>query len=158
NQALGQLELCKAMVASDTGYNDHVTFVFKVDGAKSGPLAGISVVAGHCSMPLVVPVGSHTISEKLPYGFQLVSVTATGPTGDNRVVSGTNPVTVSVPYFSDPANGGETLVTFTNRVLRAQVKICKVVEPGSKTPLAGNGFPFFVQADGLGDITPSPQP
>ena len=66
--------------------------------------------------------------------LRVLVVTATGPTGDNRVVgSAGNPVTVNVPYFADPANGGETLVTVTNRVLRAQVKVCKVVEPGSLT-------------------------
>ena len=56
----------------DTNYNEKITFHFSVDGAKTGALANVAVVAGHCSPPIVVPVGNHTVKELLPYGFQLV--------------------------------------------------------------------------------------
>jgi hypothetical protein len=159
NQALGQIEICKAMYKhglsdgqsiDDTNFNDIAVFHFSVDGKGD-----YAVAAGHCSMPIIVNAGSHTIQENLtkstvngnavPVGFAFVSSTATGPLGDNRATSGTasnggNPITVNVPYFSDPANGGEALVTFTNRVLRFYIKVCKVVDPGSLTPLAGDTF------------------
>ena len=86
------------------------------------------------------PAGNHTVKEvNIPYGFQFVSSTATGPTGDNRRRRRErgNPITVSVPWFNDPTNGGETLVTFTNKVQRVQLKICKLIEPGSDTALGG---------------------
>jgi hypothetical protein len=70
-----------------------------------------------------VPAGTATVSEVGTTNFHLVSVSAVGPTGDNRVVSGTNPVTASTPF------GGlenETVVTFTNAVNTGQFKICKV--------------------------------
>ena len=59
-------------------------------------------------------------------------------------------MTVSVPYFSDPANGGETLVTFTNKVQRVQVKICKLIEPGSETPIGGQEYDFSGTIAGIG--------
>ena len=135
----------------DSNFNNRAVFHFSIDGKGD-----YAVAAGHCSMPIIVNAGSHTVLENLaksqvfgsehptgqtvPLGFAFVSSTATGPTGDNRATSGTannggNPITVNVPYFSDPVNGGETLVTFTNRVLRFQIKVCKVVESGSVTPL-----------------------
>ena len=170
NQALGQLEICKAMLkiagADDTNFNDQAIFHFSIDGATSGPLSDVQVAAGHCSMPLVVNAGQHTIRENLArttdlgkpagWAFEFVGATATGPTGDNRVVGpGGNPVTVNVPYFADPANGGETLVTITNRVLRAQVKICKIVDPGSLTALGANVWQYSVDAIGHGGTGPS---
>jgi hypothetical protein len=167
NQAYGQLEICKQMLKNssvdDTIYNG-VTFFFSLDGSKTL----IPVAAGHCSMPQIVPAGTHTVrepafgkdwddnweSEQLnPYGFQFVSSNATGPMGDNRCVpqdlSATpncgNPITVSVPWFKDPSNGGETLITFTNKVLRASFKICKQIDPGSVDELGGLNYTFKVK-------------
>ena len=120
-------------------------------------------------MPIIVNAGSHKVQENVAktnigntvvgWAFAFVSSTATGPTGDNRATSGTasnggNPITINVPYFDDPTNGGETLVTFTNRVLRAQVKVCKVVDPGSLTPLGNNVWSYHAVALGLGSATP----
>ena len=161
NQALGQLEICKAMLKNsngvdDTNFNNIAIFHFSVDGATTGPLADVAVAAGHCSPPIVVPVGQHTIKENLAqtnignktiaFGFAFVSATATGPTGDNRVATAGNPITVNVPYFSDPVNGGETLVTVTNRVLRAQVKFCKIVDPGSLAAIGNDVWFYEAQA------------
>jgi hypothetical protein len=146
NQAMGQLEICKSMQLAptdDSAFNGTV-FDFVVDGATHGPLADVKVAAGHCSQPLIVSVGSHTVNETpIPHGFQFVSSTATGPTGDNRIVSGTNPVTVSVPFFGDATNGGETLVTFINKVQRANLKLCKAIDPGSLTALKKMSFNIF---------------
>jgi hypothetical protein len=144
NQAMGQLEICKtiAAVQGDPSYN--ITFHFSLDGSATD----IPVQAGYCSPPQIVPAGPHTINETpIPYGFQFVSSTATGPTGDNRVISGANPVTVSVPYFFDATNGGETLVTFTNKVQRFQLKICKLIEPGSEDAIGHMTYFFDVIAN-----------
>jgi hypothetical protein len=67
-----------------------------------------------------------------------VSVSAIGPTGDNRLVTGptANPATASTPF------GGvenETVVTFTNAVNTGQFKICKV---SSEPTLQGVTFNF----------------
>ena len=107
NQALGQLEICKAMLVDhkngvdDSNFNNIAIFHFSIDGATSGPLSDVQVAAGHCSMPLIVNVGQHTITENLArttvngktitLGFAFVSATATGPTGDNRVVDERQP-------------------------------------------------------------------
>src|ERR1019366_6091598 len=45
-----------------------------------------------------------------------------GPAGDSRLLSGSNPVTLSVPFGGV---GNETLVTDTNAVNTGQFKICK---------------------------------
>jgi hypothetical protein len=114
NQALGTIEVCKVAADASTASQ---TFQFSVNGA-----APINVRAGTCAAPIVVPAGTATVAESAKANFTFVSSTATGPTGASRVVSGTNPVTVSVPF------GGvenETTVTFTNRVNTGVFKVCK---------------------------------
>ena len=145
NQAFGTIEICKNMIATDTAYNGTV-FQFKVDG-----LPQFGVAAGRCSGPLSVPAGNVVVNELALANFAFVSSSATGPTGDNRVVSGTNPVTVSVP-FGGVSN--ETLVTYTNRVLRSSFKICKLIDPGSTTPLSGLSFQFDWQTLVNGVLSP----
>ena len=115
NQAYGTVEVCKAAADTSTAIQ---TFQFSVNGGGA-----ISVKAGQCSPPISVPAGTATVQELANANFHLVGVTALGPERDNRLVSGTNPVTVSVPF------GGvenETLVTFTNAVNTGRFKICKV--------------------------------
>ena len=105
------------------------TFQFSVNSG-----APISVHAGQCSPPIAVPAGTATVYELGKTNFHLVSVTPSAPVG--RFVSGTNPVTVSVPF------GGvenETVVTFTNAVNTGQFKICKV---SSEPTLQGVPFNF----------------
>jgi hypothetical protein len=114
NMAFGTIEVCKAAADPSTATQ---SFQFSVNGG-----APIAVHAGQCSLPIAEPAGTATVSEAGKANFHLVSVTATGPTGDNRLVSGTNPVTASTPF------GGvenETVVTFTNAVNTGQFKICK---------------------------------
>jgi hypothetical protein len=115
NQAYGTVEVCKIAADPSTAIQ---TFQFKVNGG-----AAISVKAGQCSLPIAVPAGTATVQELANPNFHLVGVTADGPTGDIRLLTNTNPVTVSVPF------GGvenETAVTFTNAVNTGQFKICKV--------------------------------
>jgi hypothetical protein len=135
NQAWGTVEICK--VAADKSTSTQ-TFQFSVNG---GP--AFSVKAGQCSAPIPVPAGTASVFELGLPNFHLVSVTATGPTGDNRLISGTNPVTVSTPF------GGvenETVVTFTNAVNTGQLKICKV---SSEPTLQDVSFNFVYQGGGV---------
>jgi hypothetical protein len=114
NMAFGTIEVCKTAADASTATQ---TFYFSVNGG-----APIAVHAGQCSLPIAVPAGTATVAEAGKANFHLVNVTATGPTGDNRLFSGTNPVTVTTPF------GGvenETAVTFTNAVNTGQFKICK---------------------------------
>ena len=134
NQAYGTVEICKNMQAGDEAYNG-TFFNFSVNGGTA-----FGVAAGRCSGGITLPVGSATISEASKQNFAFVSATATGPLGDSRVISGTNPLVVSVPYPG--GSGNETLVTFTNRVLRSVFKICKLIDPGSTTALGGLNYSF----------------
>ena len=129
NQAYGTVEICKVAADASTATQ---SFQFSVNGG-----APIWVHAGQCSLPIAVPAGTATVAEAGKANFHLVSVAATGPAGETRVVSGTNPVTVSTPF------GGvenETVVTFTNAVNTGQFKICKV---SSEPTLQGVTFTFI---------------
>jgi hypothetical protein len=117
NQADGTVEICKDAADPQTLGNGSNRFNFVVNGSID-----IAVNAGHCSFAIVVPAGTATVDELPSTNFHVVSVTATGPTNDNRLLSGSNPVTVSVPFGGV---GNETLVTYTNAVNTGQFKICK---------------------------------
>jgi len=54
-----------------------------------------------------------------------------------------------VPWFGDPANGGETLVTVTNKVQRVNIKICKLIDPGSVTAIGDKSFTFDVDINSV---------
>jgi len=168
NQALGVMEICKTV--SDPGYNGFIfTFTYKnADPTVTDPRASgtVTVAPPRCSTRLIVPVGNYTITEvvgstttsngtPVPKAFQFVSSSATGPFGENRCTTGNNqscgnPLTVSVPYFlsSDPIAWGETLVNFTNKVSKFQVKICKYIEAGSVQPLGGRSYSFNIYVNG----------
>jgi hypothetical protein len=118
NQAEGTIEICKDAADPQTLGDGSNPFNFTVNGSIN-----VTVDAGKCSTAIVVPAGTATVLEGPSANFSLVSVTATGPALDNRIISGTNPVTVDVP-FGGGAN--ETLVTFTNAVNTGQFQICKV--------------------------------
>jgi hypothetical protein len=171
NTALGQLEICKDMILSDAEYQNFVfSFSYKNTDPSVNASGTTTASPSRCSPPIKVPVGTYQITENitqttttggtsLPKAFSFVSSTATGPTGDNRCspVNNSanpncgNPITVTVPYFNpnkDPILYGETTVFFTDKVNRSTVKICKVVETGSTTPLAGQAFTFNVFANG----------
>ena len=120
NQAWGTIEICKNAADPSTATQ---TFQFSVNG---GP--AISVHAGGCSPAIPVPAGTTNVTELAKSNFHLTTVTAVGPAGESRLLSGTNPVTVSTPF------GGvenETLVTFTNAVNTGSFKVCKrATDPG----------------------------
>ncbi len=128
NMALGTLEICKNAYDPQT-YGKWFNFV--INGSIN-----ISVEAGFCSPQIQVPAGTATVLELSKTHYHLYSVTATGPTGDNRLISGPNPATVSVPFGGV---GNETVVTFTNAVDTGQFKICKTTSDPS---LDGQTFQF----------------
>lgn len=117
NQAEGTIEICKDAADPQTLGNGKNPFNFTVNGSIN-----LTVDAGKCSLPITLPTGTATVLEGPSTNFSLVSVTATGPAGDNRILSGTNPVTVNLPFGGV---GNETLVAFTNAVNTGQFKICK---------------------------------
>ena len=117
NQAEGTVEICKDAADPQTLGNGGNAFNFMINGSID-----ITVNAGQCSFAMAVAAGTATVDELPSTNFHLVSVTATGPTNDNRILSGSNPVTVSVPFGGV---GDETLVTYTNAVNTGQFKICK---------------------------------
>ena len=50
-----------------------------------------------------------------------------------------------MPYFNTSgAGGGETLVTFVNKAPQATIKVCKLIDPGSVTPIGGKSFTFKI--------------
>ena len=143
NQAEGTIEICK-----DAAAGDNITlgqpFQFTVNGG-----APITVLAGECSPAIAVPAGTATVDELASTNYHEVSVTAIGPDGSNRIISGTgiapdlNPIVVSVPFGGV---GNETLVTYTNTVNTGEFKICKTTSAtadGSGVLLAGDTFTFL---------------
>ena len=141
NQAEGTIEICKDANDPET-YGQ--PFQFTVNGG-----APITVLAGECSPAIAVPAGTATVDELASTNYHEVSVTAIGPDGSNRIISGTgiapdlNPITVSVPFGGV---GNETLVTYTNAVNTGEFKICKTTTATNGTngvvALAGDTFTF----------------
>ena len=86
NQALGQLEICKSMLVDnkngidDTNFNNRAVFHFSIDGKGD-----YAVAAGHCSMPIIVNAGSHTVQENLAKSQVFGSEHPTGQTGSARL-------------------------------------------------------------------------
>jgi hypothetical protein len=155
DEALGTIEICKQMDDSNwypkwQPYDDSPSIIVPGKGEGS-PYDGtpfyfaingdtaheITVDAGECSRPIQVPAGTATILEDLTQtpNFHFDSFTATGPDGSSRLLtSGTaNPITVSVPWggTTDQGVGNETLVTATNSVNTGQIKVCKLLGPGT---------------------------
>jgi hypothetical protein len=141
NQAEGTIEICKDgnQDVVQTGKNP---FSFVINGSID-----ITVNAGQCSNAIAVPAGTATVDELPSLNYHLVSVTATGPYLDNRLLSGTNPITVSVPFGGV---GNETLVTYTNAANTGQFKICKTTVLSE--PFIGSttfNFTWYYTLDGV---------
>ena len=121
-------------VAGDPTFNGTV-FNFSVDGSATTP-------AGRCR-PLRPAAGRPGRDAHGQGGEPPVRRSSSSPRPrparpvTTAAARGGNPITVSVPWFNDPTNGGETLVMFTNKVQRVQIKICKLIDPGSVTAIGG---------------------
>jgi hypothetical protein len=154
NTAVGLLEVCKAPIAELGRGVTQPKFSFRIDGGGT-----IQVQAGKCSPPKRVTVGNHTVTElNTQPSYEL---DPNGPGGGidvfpaDRLVAKNLPnrtVTVSVPY----AANGETLVTFTNRIKRGVIKVCKVVQTGSLDALGTTDFNFNVSINQGAPFTVGP--
>jgi hypothetical protein len=144
NTASGVLEICKARVPDVA---TQPTFRFRVDASPTT----VSVQAGKCSFPLPVAVGSHAVTELADDTYELDTSRADGGIAvypRERELSrspSTRTVTVAVPYGPE----GETLVTFTNRIKQAFLKVCKTILPTSQDALGGKTFEFLVDISGF---------
>jgi hypothetical protein len=134
----GFLQICKVAGA---GIVVGTPFAFSV----AAPLTALSVPAGpapggSCGLALVVPAGPALITETVPAGTALTSV-STLPTGllvSSNLAAGTATVTVNA--------GGTTIVTFLNTSPTGLLKICKIAGTGVPT---GGMFTFVVAGTGL---------
>jgi hypothetical protein len=165
NQALGQIEICKDMIAADSPYSNFVfAFTYKnTDPTVTDPRASGSaaVSPNHCTQPILVPPGKYSIFEDLSKttttggapvpGFLFDhSFANSGPGTPSRCVPPDNsaapncgnPLVVTVPYFNDATTPGETSVHFFNKVPRTSVKVCKQIDPGSVGDLAVSGVSY----------------
>jgi hypothetical protein len=142
----GFLQICK--IAGD-GVAVGTNFTFSVAGTPvtvpAGPAPG-----GTCSPALVMPVGATVITETLPTGIALTSV-STLPSGlllSSNLATATATVTVTA--------AGQTIVTFLNTIIPAAstgfLQICKAAGAGVTTGtnftfnIAGNASPIMVPA------------
>jgi hypothetical protein len=123
NEAFGYVEVCKtsSSVASGT------PFLFSVAGTPIG-----SVDVGLCSLGILKPVGTTTITETLKPHVTLTNVSGTG-TGISQV--GTNGATADVVY------GTENIVYFDNEINQGTLKICKA-QTSSDADLQNTEFNF----------------
>jgi hypothetical protein len=132
----GFLQICKVAGA---GIVVGTNFTFSVAGTPvivpAGPPPG-----GYCSVAMVMPSGSALITETVPAGTALTSV-STLPSGSlvsSNLAAGTANVTVNA--------GGQTIVTFLNTSPTGLLKICKIA--GTGVPVGGM-FTFVVAGAGL---------
>jgi hypothetical protein len=98
-------------------------------------------------MPKKVSVGNHTVTESAATDYELNPYAPgsgiTAFPADREVSKNltTRTITVSVPWAK---YGGETLVTFYNRIKLAKIKVCKTITPGSVDALSGKTFDYNV--------------
>jgi hypothetical protein len=133
----GYIEVCKNN-ASDAGLTGNFTFTIT---GNNGFSATTSVPIGHCSLPILVPAGSVTITEGAPNSV-------TGITVQNGSPSTTNPAggTATVTVQPSPSAGDtsrEAIVSFADET--TQLKICKIAAD------AGVTAPYTFTAVGTGD-------
>jgi len=134
----GSVQVCKV---AGLGIPMGTPFAFTVAGnplaVSAGPPPG-----GTCSPPLVESAGTVVITEIIPPGIALTSVTASPPGAlvSSNLAAGTATVTVTT--------GATTVVTLTDALLpnTGFVQVCKVAGPG--IPL-GTPFAFTVAGNPL---------
>jgi hypothetical protein len=150
DQGTGIIEICKKM--TDAAYNG-TTFTFKIPTATDPANRQIQVDAGSCSPQIEVAFGPTDITEVIPEGFGLFSVTATDNVSHSLLL-GTSGTTATV---TPGTKTNETLVTFTNRPLTVQLKVCKLIAVGSEAALGGKDFSFSVTYNNSPPFTVSVQ-
>ena len=134
--ATGLIQICKV---AGGGVSVGTNFTFNVGGTMIAVPAG-SAPNGTCGQAIVVQAGPIAITETLPAGTALTSV-STLPGGlllNSNLAAGTATVTV--------AAGGQTVVTFLNTVIPViatpgLIQVCKVAGGGVAV---GTNFTFNV--------------
>jgi hypothetical protein len=133
----GYLEVCKNN-ASDAGLTGNFTFTITGNNAFS---TTTSVPIGHCSLPILVPAGSVTVTEAAPNSVTGITVQNGSPSTTNTA-GGTATVTVK-PAPSTGDTSQEAIVSFANET--TQLKVCKIAADSGVTA------PYVFTAVGTGD-------
>jgi hypothetical protein len=136
----GYIEVCKNN-APDAGLTGSFTFTITGNNAFS---TTTTVPIGHCSLPILVPAGSVTVTEAAPNSVTAITVQNGSPSTTNPA-GGTATVTVK-PAPSPGDTSQEAIVSFANEPV--QLKICKIAsDPGVTAPYTftavGTGDPSF---------------
>jgi len=125
------VEVCKASSSTNpvTG-----NFTFTSPSFVTVPNNSITVPVGGCSGPIRVEQGPVTITESLPPGHSLNSVTASGynlsAQLENRLLS-SNLAGGAATITAVAGNSSvESIATFTNQGPIGQLKVCKIAGPG----------------------------
>jgi len=116
----GYIEVCKNN-ASDSGLTGSWTFGI---AGNNGFSSTTTVPIGHCSLPILVPAGSVTVTETPNTPTNVTSITVqNGAPSTTSASAGTATVTIKpAPAAGDTSQ--EAIVSFFNRTV--QLKICKV--------------------------------
>jgi hypothetical protein len=122
NEAFGYVEVCK----TSTSIAKLTPFLFSVAGTPIG-----SVDVGLCSLGILEPIGTTTITETLQPHITLNSVS--GTSGASQL--GNNGATANVVY------GTENIVSFDNEINTGTLKICKA-QTSSDAGLQNTTFNF----------------
>ena len=136
----GYIEVCKNN-APDAGLTGNFSFTITGNNAFTST---VSVPIGHCSLPILVPAGSVTVTEAAPNSVTDITV-QNGAPSTTSTAGGTATVTVKAsPSPGDTSQ--EAIVTFANEPV--QLKICKIAsDPKVTAPYTftavGSGDPSF---------------
>jgi hypothetical protein len=133
----GYIEVCKNN-ASDAGLTGNFTFTITGNNAFS---TTTSVPIGHCSLPILVPAGSVTVTEAAPNSVTGITV-QNGGMATTSTSGGTATVTVK-PSPSPGDTSQEAIVSFANETV--QLKVCKIAADSGVTA------PYTFTAVGTGD-------
>jgi len=143
----GQLKICKA---ADPNSATPVTgsFTFTLSPASNGGSSSVTVPVGACSTVQSYPVGANvTVTEAANGGYTVSSITIAGSStiGSSSLANRTATVTIGA---------GTSDLTFTNKgpAGSGQIKICKVADPTSPSPVMGS-FTFTLSPAGTNVIT-----
>ena len=138
----GFVQVCKVAGA---GIAPGAPFTFNVGGTPLDVAAG-APPAGNCSLLLPEPAGPVVVTETIPLGVALTSVSANPPGAlvSSNLATGTATITVT--------NGATTIVTFTDALIvnPGFVQVCKVagagIAPGAPFIFNVGGTPLAVAA------------
>jgi len=140
----GFIEVCKQSTGQ---FPVSGLFTFTIT-PSSGPVINRSVAVGQCTPALEVAAGNVTVTQAAVTGTVLdrVEVAPASRLVDQNLTN--RSVVVSVP--NDPDQSNETLVTFFNKAVTGQFKVCKTLAANSGA-LAGQPFTFNIP--GVGTVT-----